>query len=434
MHAQHQTYPLCPVTGCAACRALPAQAARRQSALRDPLNSQEPIDTKLTPTLRLSQFHQTVRKTTAQQPNGEQPATLTLAARRRTSSCKSQHQAISSPVTPVSEEQDTLSSPTIDLTLLSRPLNQRTCDLSSVWAGEEIRTRDQLGITIECLKECDRRRDRCLAVTLDTSPSTAQRCYALQRGTDNDPNKLTTAPTVSFFEKTCIPELKPFQHPKQRLQTRTIPLCLVSLVSHDKCPQSVSMCLPSERSCGKAWAFVRVPGYDLEVNGLVLNNVPTRQECQAECLRATNIPCRSATYNIRLRTCRLMAETRRTDPESFNPATRDVEFLENQCAPDPPNCDYANYEGRFLPYFDRYFTNVFDTTECKKYCDTERDFTCRSFNFQSFRRECSLSSDDTFTVGGQGVLQVERDYFYSEKGACKTGKWCGAGHLMTPSV
>ncbi|XP_045103920.1 uncharacterized protein LOC123499645 isoform X4 [Portunus trituberculatus] len=247
---------------------------------------------------------------------------------------------------------------------------------------EEIRTRDQLGITIECLKECDRRRDRCLAVTLDTSPSTAQRCYALQRGTDNDPNKLTTAPTVSFFEKTCIPE----------------------------------------RSCGKAWAFVRVPGYDLEVNGLVLNNVPTRQECQAECLRATNIPCRSATYNIRLRTCRLMAETRRTDPESFNPATRDVEFLENQCAPDPPNCDYANYEGRFLPYFDRYFTNVFDTTECKKYCDTERDFTCRSFNFQSFRRECSLSSDDTFTVGGQGVLQVERDYFYSEKGACKTVK------------
>lgn len=45
-----------------------------------------------------------------------------------------------------------------------------------------------------------------------------------------------------------------------------------------------------------------------------------------------------------------------------------------------------------------------------------------SFGVQSFRRECSLSSDDTFTVGGQSALQVERDYFYSEKGACKTGK------------
>lgn len=248
---------------------------------------------------------------------------------------------------------------------------------------EEIRTRDQLGITIECLKECDRRRERCMAVTLETSPSTAQRCYALARGSGNNPNALSTAPTVSFFEKTCIPE----------------------------------------RSCaGKAWTFVRVPGYDLEVNGRLLNNVPNRQECQAECLRATNIPCRSATYNSRQRTCRLMAETRRTDPEKFSPATREIEFLENQCAPDPPNCDYANYEGRFLPYFDRYFTNVFDAAECKKYCDNERDFTCRSFNFQSFRKECSLSSDDTFTVGGQGALQVERDYFYSEKGACKTVK------------
>lgn len=70
---------------------------------------------------------------------------------------------------------------------------------------EEIRTRDPLGITIECLKECDRQRERCMAVTLETAPSTAQRCYALARGSGNDPSTLTTAPTVSFFEKTCIP-------------------------------------------------------------------------------------------------------------------------------------------------------------------------------------------------------------------------------------
>lgn len=44
-----------------------------------------------------------------------------------------------------------------------------------------------------------------MAVTLETAPSTAQRCYALERGAGNDPNTLTTAPTVSFFEKTCIP-------------------------------------------------------------------------------------------------------------------------------------------------------------------------------------------------------------------------------------
>lgn len=44
-----------------------------------------------------------------------------------------------------------------------------------------------------------------MAVTLETAPSTAQRCYALARGSGNDPSTLTTAPTVSFFEKTCIP-------------------------------------------------------------------------------------------------------------------------------------------------------------------------------------------------------------------------------------
>lgn len=83
-------------------------------------------------------------------------------------------------------------------------------NLHSLASREEIRTRDPLGITIECLKECDRRRERCMAVTLETSPSTAQRCYALQRGAGNNPNALTTAPTVSFFEKTCIPgELLP---------------------------------------------------------------------------------------------------------------------------------------------------------------------------------------------------------------------------------
>lgn len=245
---------------------------------------------------------------------------------------------------------------------------------------DEIRARDPLGITIECLQECDRQLGQCLSLTLETSPSRAQRCYAVDRAAGNDYGALLPAPEVSYFEKVCIPE----------------------------------------RGCGKAWTFVRVHGYDLEVNGRIINNVLTRQECQAECLRATNIPCRSAVYNTREGTCKLMAETRRTDPDKFAFKSRNYEFMENQCAPDPPNCDYANYEGRFLPYFDRFFTNVFDQTECKQYCDNERDFTCRSYNFQSFRRECSLSSDDTFTVGSQNALKAERDYYYSEKGACKT--------------
>ncbi|KAK7068493.1 hypothetical protein SK128_019535 [Halocaridina rubra] len=158
---------------------------------------------------------------------------------------------------------------------------------------EEIRARDQLGITIDCLKECDRRGTRCMAVTLETSPSTAQRCYSLDTSAGSNVNALSPAPEVSYFEKVCIPE----------------------------------------RTCGKAWTFVRVPGFDLNVNGRLLYNIRTREECQAECLRATGIPCRSAVYDSAQRTCKMMPETRRTDPDKFAFRSRDLEFMENQCAP-----------------------------------------------------------------------------------------------------
>lgn len=46
--------------------------------------------------------------------------------------------------------------------------------------------------------------------------------------------------------------------------------------------------------------------------------------------------CRSAVYNYRDFTCKLLGETRRTDPEKFAFRSRDVEFLENQCAPGTP--------------------------------------------------------------------------------------------------
>lgn len=85
----------------------------------------------------------------------------------------------------------------------------------------------------------------------------------------------------------------------------SLPLSLLSIISPSllfRFPPSLSFLLsPSlssspcsfpETTCGKAWTFVRVIGHDLRVNGRILNNVPTRAECQAECLRASDIPCR----------------------------------------------------------------------------------------------------------------------------------------------
>ncbi|KAB7500990.1 hypothetical protein Anas_12965 [Armadillidium nasatum] len=151
----------------------------------------------------------------------------------------------------------------------------------------------------------------------------------------------------------------------------------------------------------------------------MLTNIMNRQFCQAACLKASDLPCRSAVYNYQDKTCKLMAETRRSERDSFKFVSQDIEFLENQCAPDPPNCEYTNYEERFLPYFDRFFRNVFDTNECQSYCERESDFTCRSYNYHAERRECSLSSDDTSTAGGVTALIVNRDYFYADKALCR---------------
>ena len=246
--------------------------------------------------------------------------------------------------------------------------------------AEQVGVPDPLGITIDCLRECNRRGTSCQAMTIETSRSSAQRCYALDRSVSGGGGSFSPSPEVSYYEKVCIPE----------------------------------------RSCGKAWTFERVPGYDLDVNARTLNQIRTRQQCQALCLQATDIPCRSAVYDNIRGTCKLMAETRRTNPDEFKFVSRDLDFLENTCAPDPPNCEYTDFEGRFLPYFDRFFTNVLDRDECRRYCESERDFTCRSYNYQSFRRECSLSADDTVSVGGPNALLADREFFYAERSACKT--------------
>ncbi|KAF2354795.1 PAN/Apple domain [Trinorchestia longiramus] len=326
---------------------------------------------------------------------------------------------------------------------------------------EEVPAPDQLGVTIDCLRECDRRSGACAAMAIETSRSSAQRCFALDRSAAATGTALSPAPEVSYYEKVCIPE----------------------------------------RTCGKAWTYVRVPGYDLELPGRVIPSVRARETCQALCLQAVDLPCRplifmllippsppsstvlfippppppprssavlfipppprssavlfipppprssavlfipppprsstvlfipppprrSAVYDARAATCKMLAETRRTDPDKFKFVSRDLDFLENTCAPEPPNCEYSDLEGRFLPYFDRFFTNVFDRDECKRYCDGERDFSCQSYNYQSFRRECSLSADDTSTVGGPNALLVDRDFFYSERATCRTGGSC----------
>lgn len=90
--------------------------------------------------------------------------------------------------------------------------------------------------------------------------------------------------------------------------------------------------------------------------------------------------------------------------------------------PEPPSCEYTNLPGRFLPYTDRYIPQTFDVAECRRLCDQEREFQCRSFNYNTVRKDCFLSSDDTFAADKTALLP-DRDFFYSERGSCSNGQY-----------
>ncbi|XP_069693489.1 uncharacterized protein [Periplaneta americana] len=243
---------------------------------------------------------------------------------------------------------------------------------------EPIRTRGDIGISAECLVQCAQMRARCLAISIENVRGGRQRCYAKERSADSDGGILTSAPELAYFQKICL----------------------------------------QGRSCGKAWAFTRVPSYELAApNSIEVRNMFGRRQCQDECLQETRIVCRSATYFGRDRLCRLSPDTRRTLPQFFRRAASDVDYMENECAPQPPSCEYTNIPGRFLPYTDRYVAQTFDVGECRRLCDQEREFQCRSFNYNTVRRECFLSSDDTFTADRTALL-ADRDFFYSEHGSC----------------
>lgn len=47
------------------------------------------------------------------------------------------------------------------------------------------------------------------------------------------------------------------------------------------------------RTCPKAWAFTRVPSYELNApNSIEVRNMFGRRQCQVECLQETRIVCR----------------------------------------------------------------------------------------------------------------------------------------------
>ena len=48
--------------------------------------------------------------------------------------------------------------------------------------------------------------------------------------------------------------------------------------------------------------------------------------------------------------------------------------------------------GSYLPFTDTYIPNVNDLEACRDECNAQQSYNCRSFNFNSARKECFLSA------------------------------------------
>ncbi|XP_067133905.1 uncharacterized protein [Centruroides vittatus] len=242
---------------------------------------------------------------------------------------------------------------------------------------ERVYSRFPVGVVGDCKNECQRQGDRCKAFVVEYSKF--QNCYWLDNAATDARSTLIEVKDFSYFEKICL----------------------------------------REPTCGKIWTFDRVVGFELQLAPYQeLPNVFKKAECQEFCLRSRP-PCRSANYYYRRRLCRLYTETRRTRPNSFARSNQDVDYLENQCAAAASACQYREWPDRMTPYMDR-VTRSFTLAECQGQCDSERDFTCRSVNYETFARECALSSEDLSTIPrGQLSLETRTNSIYSEKGTCE---------------
>jgi len=241
---------------------------------------------------------------------------------------------------------------------------------------EEISTNVDIGIAADCLAECTNLGDRCLATTLQNERGGRQRCFALDSSASVEGSDPNSATGVTYLEKTC-----------------------------------------TSRSCGKSWSFTRVPQYEfVGVPTEEVNDVSSLSGCRELCLSARNFVCRSASYSSTTRTCKLSEETRRSQPASFRPAPRGTDYLENECAELPANCEYIDQPGTYLPFTDTYIPNVDDLEGCRAECNAQSAYNCRSFNFNSARKECFLSSDDSVSL--PTGLQQDRDFTFSERAGC----------------
>ncbi|EEC13106.1 hypothetical protein IscW_ISCW020640 [Ixodes scapularis] len=221
-------------------------------------------------------------------------------------------------------------------------------------------------------------------------------------------------------------------------------------------------------TCEKDWAMERVPGKELRgFDERVVSGVPSCQRCQELCLHESSFPCRSGEFDARARECRLSVQDRRAQPAAFGPAQGPhVHYFENLCLPrehpdgsvaewqdfklfshacsiaildtipayDVPgrpvsddnlstfaepsgsNCDFDLHKDVDLRRPDQ-VRSAFSADQCRSMCESCQEFACRSFSFSPTTGLCSMSGDDTVSIGGF-ALRVTPGTGYYQKPSC----------------
>ncbi|OWA53876.1 hypothetical protein BV898_18295 [Hypsibius exemplaris] len=192
---------------------------------------------------------------------------------------------------------------------------------------------------------------------------------------------------------------------KRPMESRSDIVPLAGLAYYEK----ICLKIPLDMKCKKEWAFERVVGMELaNTESSVLHGVRNRAECMSACLTETTFVCRSAKYNYQTNDCYLSKQSRRTVPMAFRATTDQVDYLENQCAPEPQICEYRAVEDRLFSV-EAEVANVANITDCLHLCRNSEAFVCRAYRFDEALKQCLLSADDRASVrnaADQGQTQL----------------------------
>ncbi|XP_011504229.1 PREDICTED: uncharacterized protein LOC105367274 [Ceratosolen solmsi marchali] len=191
-------------------------------------------------------------------------------------------------------------------------------------------------------------------------------------------------------------------------------------------PNSVhftEVCLTSsriERECpNRRYVFERHSRKKLKLPTTDVKEITAanRTECEDRCLNEFSFVCRSATYDVSMRSCSLSRFTRRTHPELLED-NANSEYLENTCLNAEHRCDglavFIKEENKRLrgPFEVDIYTNL-TLDECQALCLRAEKYFCRSVEFDEQTRQCVISEEDSVSQRDDiGISSTPSYHFY----------------------